>query len=71
MSYDIYGNHLRRGYCEVHSDIPESYPCSICSMESEQYYKEQDQYDQYANEMYKQYCKDILADHIYELFTVA
>ena len=30
MSYDIYGNHLRPGYCEVHPDIPETYPCSVC-----------------------------------------
>ena len=30
MSYDIYGNHLRRGYCEVHPDIPEPWPCYLC-----------------------------------------
>jgi hypothetical protein len=30
MAFDIYGNHLRRGHCEVHPDQPEEYPCSIC-----------------------------------------
>jgi len=30
MSFDIYGNHLRRGYCEVHPDVHEEYPCSQC-----------------------------------------
>jgi len=30
MPYDIYGNSLRRGYCEVHPDVPEEYPCSEC-----------------------------------------
>jgi hypothetical protein len=30
MPYDIYGNSLQRGYCEVHPDIPEEYPCSRC-----------------------------------------
>jgi len=30
MSYDIYGNTLQRGYCEVHPDVPEEYPCSVC-----------------------------------------
>jgi hypothetical protein len=30
MSYDIYGNPLRRGHCEVHPHIHEEYPCSVC-----------------------------------------
>ena len=30
MAYDIYGDHLRPGHCEVHPDITEDYPCSEC-----------------------------------------
>ena len=30
MPYDIYGNSLQRGHCEVHPDVPEDYPCSVC-----------------------------------------
>lgn len=30
MSFDIYGNPLRPGYCEAHPDIAEPFPCSIC-----------------------------------------
>ncbi len=30
MAYDIYGDRLRRGYCEVHPDVAEEYPCSVC-----------------------------------------
>ncbi|ELY1969535.1 hypothetical protein SL040_000761 [Aeromonas salmonicida] len=30
MSYDIYGDPLRRGHCEVHPHIHEEYPCSVC-----------------------------------------
>ena len=30
MSWDIYGNPLKRGHCEVHSWINEEYPCSLC-----------------------------------------
>ena len=30
MSFDIYGNYLRPGYCEVHPEMPETYPCSEC-----------------------------------------
>lgn len=31
--YDIYGGRLKRGHCEVHPDIPETYPCYICITE--------------------------------------
>jgi len=34
MAYDIYGDHLRRGYCEVHPDVHEEWPCSECLAES-------------------------------------
>lgn len=30
MAFDIYGNQLRAGFCEVHPDIQQPYPCSIC-----------------------------------------
>lgn len=34
MSYDIYGNRLRRGHCEVHPHVHEEYPCSVCMQET-------------------------------------
>jgi len=34
MSFDIYGNNLRRGHCEVHPHVHEEYPCSVCLTES-------------------------------------
>lgn len=30
MSYDIYGNPLRRGHCEVHPHVHQEYPCDLC-----------------------------------------
>lgn len=30
MAYDIYGNDLRKGCCEVHPHVEEEYPCSLC-----------------------------------------
>jgi hypothetical protein len=33
MSWDIYGNALRRGHCEVHPQVHEEYPCSLCYAE--------------------------------------
>ena len=34
MSFDIYGNNLARGHCEVHPHVAEEYPCSLCMAES-------------------------------------
>ncbi len=44
MAFDIYGNTLRPGYCEVHPDMPESYPCSQCDEEIRMRYLPEQQY---------------------------
>lgn len=36
MSYDIWGNPLPRGHCEVHPHVHEEYPCSVCMAEKNQ-----------------------------------
>ena len=36
MSFDIYGNPLRHGHCEVHPSVHEEYPCSVCLAEKRQ-----------------------------------
>ena len=33
MSFDIWGDHLPVGHCEVHPGIAEEYPCSYCLAE--------------------------------------
>lgn len=33
MAYDIYGNDLRKGYCEVHPNVHEEYPCELCLLD--------------------------------------
>jgi len=30
MKFDIHGNDLRKGYCEVHPHVNQEYPCDIC-----------------------------------------
>lgn len=40
MSYDIWGNPLARGHCEVHPHVHEEYPCSVCL--SEKRHREQE-----------------------------
>lgn len=34
MSWDIHGNPLRTGYCEVHPTVHEYWPCSYCQQEA-------------------------------------
>lgn len=41
MSFDINGNPLRRGYCEVHPSVHEEYPCSLCIAERRSQQQEQ------------------------------
>ena len=47
MSFDIYGNTLRSGHCEVHPHVHEEYPCSVCIMETAQ--REQQQRPPYCD----------------------
>ena len=35
MPYDIYGDNLRNGFCEVHPYVEQEYPCQICWQEIE------------------------------------
>jgi hypothetical protein len=51
MAYDIYGNNLRRGYCEVHPQVHEEYPCSLCYAEEKQM---KDRRRQEDNQRYEQ-----------------
>jgi hypothetical protein len=30
MAFDIYGQPLRPGHCEVHPHVGEPYPCTVC-----------------------------------------
>ena len=34
MAFDIYGERLRGGHCEVHPHVHEEYPCHVCLIES-------------------------------------
>ena len=47
MSFDIYGNTLRSGHCEVHPHVHEEYPCSVCIAETAQ--REQQQRPPYCD----------------------
>lgn len=64
MSWDIYGNTLRRGYCEVHPHVNQEYPCSLCHEEQRKDEQERRRHDsdrQHGHDM------DIMQDRINEL----
>ena len=55
MPYDIHGNNLRNGFCEVHPYVEQEYPCQICYQEierEEQRQRENREHSQLQNEQY-------------------
>ena len=52
MAYDIYGQNLASGHCEVHPWVGESYPCSLCYAENASRNQKQYDYDTRAEAEY-------------------
>ena len=48
MAWDIYGDVLETGCCEVHPWINEEYPCHRC-MQEKQNYEASREYDEYCD----------------------
>ena len=59
MSYDIYGNNLRSGYCEVHPQVHESYPCSLCYAEGDKRNYDKRQENEYYRQMEIDHQRDM------------
>lgn len=45
MAYDIHGNPLKRGHCEVHPFVNHEFPCSLCEHERREYERTRDEAD--------------------------
>lgn len=60
MPYDIYGNKLKKGHCEVHPDVPEEYPCNYCLLAHEQ-----EKIRQQQEEEYYKYIEDEMAQALH------
>lgn len=67
MAYDIYGESLRKGHCEVHPHVHEEYPCSLCYAEGKRtdHYAAQQQREYYA-EMQKHYEDEWMKDNSWQ-----
>jgi hypothetical protein len=68
MAYDIYGNNLRRGFCEVHPHVNEEYPCSLCYAEEDNRRCQKSQYEMMHDEMQKEYYSQMESEMRTEFF---
>lgn len=70
MSFDIYGNNLMSGHCEVHPFVHESYPCSICIREASEFHHlkiaEDQMYQEMAREQDEAIEREYFADMLDE-----
>ena len=69
MPYDIWGQPLARGHCEVHPHVCEEYPCSACYSEERDYRQEQAAYekslqDHYEHAMEEEYQAYLASDAV-------
>lgn len=57
MAFDIYGERLERGHCEVHPHVHEEYPCSVCISSKRQ--KERQKSDEYYKQQLENYIVEL------------
>lgn len=53
MSYDVYGGILRKGYCEVHPDMNQTYPCDICLRNANDRYRQSQELKKQESDYWK------------------
>lgn len=63
MAYDIYGNNLRRDFCEVHPDVAQPYPCYYCLEESRAYQAQ----EEYEHRMQQEHDQALEAEYFASL----
>lgn len=59
MTWDIHGQPLERGHCEVHPWVHMEYPCNVCLADNERRQLEKQQEQDYAEEMERAYYEDM------------
>lgn len=64
MSWDIYGERLERGHCEVHPWVGEEYPCSICCMEDDKRRHDKQLEKEYYEQLEKEYYEELEQEHL-------
>lgn len=62
MPYDIWGNTLAAGHCEVHPWVHCPYPCPTCESEAERENEQRRQYEQHMQELYERDMERLAAE---------
>jgi len=70
MSWDIYGDPLERGFCEVHPWVKQEYPCCLCAAENAVLRQQEKEHKEAMRDMWRQHVKEHRA-WIYENVTTA
>ncbi len=63
MAWDIYGNHLQKGNCEVHPWVGEEYPCYQCRQSEENYQRQNDAEREHAEAIEGDYYKSLSIEY--------
>lgn len=61
MAWDIHGNRLERGHCEVHPWIHQEYPCGLCCRERDDHERQRAEQDRYYREQEDAYYASMWA----------
>lgn len=60
MSYDIYGERLERGHCEVHPWVHQGYPCSVCMADYDRHKREKREQERMESKMRQDYEDEMI-----------
>ena len=63
MAWDIYGDRLLPGHCEVHPYVHEEYPCPLCLAENKRKKEQERELEIYYAEEYNKYCDELCREH--------
>lgn len=66
MSFDIYGERLSSGHCEVHPWVHAEYPCPVCMADNDKRRREKEEERRYHREMEKDYYAQLHGDEEYK-----
>lgn len=66
MTFDIYGQPLRFGHCEVHPDVGHDYPCPLCLSDLDQRNRERAEEAAYWEAMARAEWYDVYAQLLEE-----
>ena len=66
MSFDIYGENLAVGHCEVHPWVHAEYPCPVCLSDSNKRRSEKLEEERYYREMEAAYYAEMAGSMEYD-----